>query len=58
MRHVLIRGSIGLIWLIAAIVCGISGSFQMMGLYIVLAGAFVYSTYITLKKEKNGKGGR
>ncbi|MCI9271552.1 MAG: hypothetical protein HFH11_10455 [Dorea sp.] len=28
MRHIYIRGSLGLIWLAAAIVCGISGNFQ------------------------------
>ena len=45
MRHIYIRGMIGLIWLIAAIVCGGSGSFPMMGLYIILAGVFLYSAY-------------
>ncbi len=58
MRHVYMRGLIGLIWLAAAIVCGISGSFQMMGLYIILAGAFLYSAYTAWKKENNGRGGR
>ena len=58
MRHIYIRGIIGLIWLVAAIVCGISGDFPMMGLYIVLAGAFLYSAYAAWKKEKDGKGGR
>lgn len=37
MRHIYIRGIIGLIWLAAAIVCGVSGSFPMMGLYLVSA---------------------
>lgn len=57
MRHIYIRGILGLIWLIAAIVCGISGSFLMMGLYIVLAGVFLYSAYAAWKKGKNSKGG-
>lgn len=57
-RHIYIRGIIGLIWLIAAIVCGVSGSFQTMGLYIVLAGVFLYFAYAAWKKEKGGKGGR
>ena len=56
MRHIYIRGSLGLIWLAAAIVCGISGNFPMMGLYLVLAVAFLYSAYTVWKKEKN-KGG-
>lgn len=58
MRHIYIRGMIGLIWLITAIVCGISRNFQMMGLYIILAGVFLYSTYTVWKKEKDDKGGR
>ena len=58
MRHICIRGMIGLIWLAAAIVSGISGSFQMMGLYLILAGVFLYSAYTAWKKEKDGKGDR
>ncbi len=57
MRHIYIRGIIGLIWLVAAIVCGVSGNFPMMGLYLVLAGVFLYSAYAAWKKEKDGKGG-
>ena len=29
MRHIYIRGIIGLIWLVAAIVCGVSGNFPL-----------------------------
>ncbi|MEZ3502767.1 MAG: hypothetical protein K1W25_04795 [Lachnospiraceae bacterium] len=58
MRHIYIRGIIGLICLAAAIVCGVSGNFPMMGLYLGLAGAFLYSAYVAWKKEKDGKGGR
>ncbi len=58
MRHIYIRGSLGLIWLAAAIISGISGNAPMMGLYLVLAGAFLYSAYAAWKKEKDGKGGR
>ncbi len=58
MRHIYIRGIIGLIWLVAAIVCGVSGNFPMMGLYLVLAGVFLCSAYAAWKKEKNGIGGR
>ena len=58
MRHIYVRGIIGLIWLIAAIVCGGSESFSMMGLYIILAGVFLYSAYAAWKKEKDGRGGR
>ena len=49
---------IGLIWLVAAIVCGVSGNVPMMGLYLVLAGVFLYSAYTAWKKDKDGKGVR
>ena len=58
MRHVYIRGSLGLVWLIAAVVCGVSESFPMMAFYIILAGVFLYSAYTAWKREKDGKGGR
>ena len=58
MRHIYIRGIIGLIWLIAAIICGGSGNFQMTGLYIILSDVFLYSAYTAWKREKDGKGGR
>ena len=56
MRHIYIRGIIALIWLAAAIVCGVSGNFPMMGLYLVLAGVFLYSAYAAWKKEKDEEG--
>ncbi len=56
MRHIYIREIIGLIWQVAAIVCGVSGNFPMAGLYIILAGVFLYSAYAAWKKEKNGRG--
>ncbi len=58
MRHIYIRGVIGLIWLAAAIVCGVSANFPMMGLYLVLAAIFLYFTYAGWKNDKDGKGGR
>lgn len=58
MRHIYIRGILGVVWLAAAIACGVSGSFQMMGFYILLACAFLYSAYAAWKKEKGDKGGR
>ena len=58
MRHICIRGSLGLLWLVAAIVCGGSGNFPMMGLCLILAGVFLYSAYAAWKKEKDDKGGR
>ena len=42
MRHVYIRGIMGLIWLAAAIV-SVSSNSQMAVLYIILGGVFLYS---------------
>lgn len=58
MRHVYIRGIIGLIWLAAAIVSGVSGNFEMSALYVILGGIFLYSAYTTWKKDKDNKGER
>ena len=58
MRHVYIRGLVGLILLVAAIVSGISGNFEMTVLYVILGGVFLYSAYATWKKEKDNNGGR
>ena len=55
MRHVYIRGILSLIWIVAAIVSGISGNLEMAGLYLILGGAFSCSAYATWKKEKGGK---
>lgn len=52
MRHVYIRGIIGLVWLAAAVLCIISGSLEMGALYVILGGMFLYSAYATWKKEK------
>lgn len=56
MRHVYFRGIISLIWLTAAVVCGIAGNIEMAVLYVVLGGIFLYSAYSTWRKS--GKGGR
>ena len=52
MRHVYVRGILSLIWIVAAVVSGISGNFEMAALYLVLGGVFLYSAYATWKKEK------
>lgn len=46
MRHVYIRGIMGLIWLAAAIV-SVSSNSQMAVLYIILGGVFLYSAFVT-----------
>lgn len=56
MHHAYIRGVIGLIWLVAAIVSKQSDNFELTIFYIILGGAFLYSAYAILKKEKNKDG--
>lgn len=51
MRHIYIRSFIALIWLAAAIYCGISGNLEMTGLYLVLGGVFLYSARTIWKKK-------
>ncbi len=58
MRHIFFRGFLGLVWLAAAIVSGISGSFEMAVLYVILGTAFLYSAYAVWKKGKNDKRGQ
>ncbi len=58
MRHVYTRGILGLIWLAAAIVSGVSGNFEMSALYVILGGVFLYSAYTTWKKDNDNKGER
>ena len=56
MRHVYIRGILALIWLVPAIVSGVSGTLEMTALYVIMGSVFLYSAYSTWKREKNGKG--
>ncbi len=58
MRHVLIRGIMGLIWLAAAVVSGVSGNLGMAVLYLLLGVVFWYFAYSEWKKETHNKGGR
>ena len=47
MRHVYIRGILALIWLVAAIVSGVSGNLEMTALYVIMGSVFLYSAYST-----------
>ena len=58
MRHAYIRGILALIWLVAAVVSGLSGNLEWAGLYVLMGAAFGYSAYASWKKEKNNKGER
>ena len=55
MRHVWIRGIIGLIFLVAAAISGMSGKLEIMGFYMILGGMFLFSAYDT--RKKSGRGG-
>lgn len=58
MRHVYMRGIFAIIWLAAAMVCGVSGNPEMAIFYVAMGGVFLYSAYSAWKKEKNGRGGK
>ena len=58
MRHVVIRGFLGLLWLVAALVSGQSENFEMAAFYVLLGGVFLYSAFTTWKKERDKNRGR
>lgn len=58
MRHVVIRGLLGLLWLVAALVSSQSENFEMAAFYVLLGGVFLYSAFTTWKKERDKNGGR
>lgn len=53
MRHVYIRGILGLIWSVAAILGIVRGSMEMALFYALLGGLCLYSAYTVWKKEKD-----
>lgn len=53
MRHFYIRLVIGVVWLIAAVVSGVTANIPFAVLYVVLGIVFLYSAYTIWKKEKN-----
>ncbi len=56
MRHFYIRLVIGVVWLIAAVVSGVTANIPFAVVYVVLGIAFLYSAYTIWKKEKNKRG--
>lgn len=58
MRHVYFRGIIGLVWLAAAIVSGMSCHFAMAALQVALGVVFLCASYTLWQKERNQKGER
>lgn len=57
MRHVYTRIILAIVWLVVAVVSGISGNLPMVGFYIIMGGMFLYSAYAAWKKENDSKGG-
>ena len=57
MRHAYIRGILALIWLVAAVVSGLSGNLEWAGLYVLMGAAFGYSAWASWKTAKNDKRG-
>ena len=56
MRHVYFRGIIGLVWLAAAIVSGMSGHFAMAAFQVALGVVFLRASYITQRNSGNSAG--
>ena len=56
MRHIVIRLSVGIIWLVAAVASCVQGSYLFAGGYAVLGIAFLLSAYMGWKKEKDKRG--
>ncbi|MDO5156523.1 MAG: hypothetical protein Q4D51_11215 [Eubacteriales bacterium] len=50
MRHVYMRGILGLIWLVAAIACAVMGNYSMIAIFALLGGVYLYSAYSNFKK--------
>ena len=52
MRHIIIRLIVGIVWLIAAVVCCLQENYPFAGLYALLGIAFLLSAYTGWKKKK------
>ncbi|MCI8398379.1 MAG: hypothetical protein HFF90_03135 [Oscillibacter sp.] len=51
MRHVYVRGILALVWLAAAVVCGVRGNGAGAALYALMGAAFGVSAYAAWKKR-------
>lgn len=56
MRHFYFRLVLGIVWLIAAVVSGVSANIPFAVLYAALGIVFLYSAYSIWKKEKDKRG--
>jgi len=55
MRHVYMRGILGVVWMGAAIASLVMGNFSMLGLFGLMSGVYMYSAYNSFKKENAEK---
>ncbi len=55
MRHCYIRLVIGLVWLVAAVICAMNANTSMMAMYGCLALVFFYTAYSIWKKDKQSR---
>lgn len=56
MRHFYFRLVLGIVWLIAAVVSGVSANIPFAVLYVALGIMFLYSAFSIWKKEKDKRG--
>lgn len=54
MRHLIFRGVLAVIWVVAAIICGVKGNMEMAALYAILSVVFGYTALTMWKKRKEG----
>ena len=52
MRHVYIRGILGMVWMGSAAVCGAAGNFRMAVFYGLLCGLCLRSAWAGYRKER------
>lgn len=52
MRHIVIRLIVGIVWLIAAVVACLHGSYAFAGVYAALGIALIVSGYAGWKKRR------
>lgn len=57
MRHIYIRSILALIWLVAAVISGISQGLEMSLFYLLLCGVFGYSALASWKRERDERKG-
>ena len=55
MRHFIIRLIVGIVWIAAAVFCGVQENFMFAAIYAILGVVFLFSAYSIWKKEKGNR---